>query len=976
MLKNKWLVCCLLIGSVLATSIISTIPMFSDGILQKVLIGDLDQLRTEQEIYPGVLTINTKSTQTAQNTLTAAEKFDAYNDYVADQMVSELGLTPAARSTRITMSTLDMLRAELVKTQEQYDEDYKAWEEKKAKVEATGSKFRESEPAWYDESDSKTVNLVAYEDIENHVEITQGRMFDPSNEDVIELIMTESSAVRNGMVLDKEYVFFDYYGRIKEPIRCKVVGLFTYDNPEDPYWFDGLSSVYNNCVMPFSTMLDRFVSTGTSAVTQVSWNVAVDYTQIPLSVAERFLTDFQMLQHSYGNIFELSYNTLDTLKAYLNRRDTMSATLWSLQAPIILLLVFYIFMVSQLIIEQEKNEIAVLKSRGSSNGQVFMTYFIESLVLGAIAWVVGPLIGYGICKVLGLSDGFLELVNRSSLPVTITPTAYLYSLLAVLIFVVAMMVPVMLTTRLSIVKLKQSKARGSQPFWKKFFLDFICMGVSIFYLYSANSGAMSAQQLAKLAGLSASEAPVNPLSYISSTLFVLGVGMFFLRIYPVVLKAIFSAGRRFWSPVAYSALTNVSRAQSQNFFLMLFLILTISVGVLNANTARTMNENIKEKIMFNTGADLVVEQAWSDDMGIVSNRSTTSTTNVGGMYVTTTSKPDYSSINFVEPVNLFEGLDGVAACSEVYTRDSVRITGNSKNVANIELMGIKPYTFGQVAWFRSDLLKYHINSYLNLLASDNRACLLSTKTAQELNVGVGDYVDLAWGNQASLQCIVFGLIDNWPTVDTVEQQNFVVCNLEYIMRNMKLEPYKLWIKKAEGVTTSDIYNEIKQNKISYVSLTDANQLLIENKNDPLVTGTNGTLTLGFIITMTVSAIGFLIFWILNVKSRVLQFGILRSMGMTKGNVIMILVLEQVFLSLAAIMFGFLLGDITSELFIPLLNSVGAYDYNMPPFKVVWEAADYLKIYGVVGVMMVIDLVVLSTFVSKIKMNQALKLGED
>ena len=234
MLKNKWLVCCLLIGSVLATSIISTIPMFSDGILQKVLIGDLDQLRTEQEIYPGVLTINTKSTQTAQNTLTAAEKFDAYNDYVADQMVSELGLTPAARSTRITMSTLDMLRAELVKTQEQYDEDYKAWEEKKAKVEATGSKFRESEPAWYDESDSKTVNLVAYEDIENHVEITQGRMFDPSNEDVIELIMTESSAVRNGMVLDKEYVFFDYYGRIKEPIRCKVVGLFTYDNPEDP----------------------------------------------------------------------------------------------------------------------------------------------------------------------------------------------------------------------------------------------------------------------------------------------------------------------------------------------------------------------------------------------------------------------------------------------------------------------------------------------------------------------------------------------------------------------------------------------------------------------------------------------------------------------------------------------------------------------------------------------------------------------
>ena len=82
------------------------------------------------------------------------------------------------------------------------------------------------------------------------------------------------------------------------------------------------------------------------------------------------------------------------------------------------------------------------------------------------------------------------------------------------------------------------------------------------------------------------------------------------------------------------------------------------------------------------------------------------------------------------------------------------------------------------------------------------------------------------------------------------------------------------------------------------------------------------------------------------------------------------------LIVAAILFGFLLGDITSELFIPLLNSVGASAYNMPPFKVVWEAADYLKIYAGVAVMMIIDLVILSTFVSKIKMNQALNLGED
>lgn len=52
MLKNKWLVFCLLIGSILATSIISSIPMFSDGILQKVLIQDLNKQQEIMGTYP------------------------------------------------------------------------------------------------------------------------------------------------------------------------------------------------------------------------------------------------------------------------------------------------------------------------------------------------------------------------------------------------------------------------------------------------------------------------------------------------------------------------------------------------------------------------------------------------------------------------------------------------------------------------------------------------------------------------------------------------------------------------------------------------------------------------------------------------------------------------------------------------------------------------------------------------------------
>ena len=82
------------------------------------------------------------------------------------------------------------------------------------------------------------------------------------------------------------------------------------------------------------------------------------------------------------------------------------------------------------------------------------------------------------------------------------------------------------------------------------------------------------------------------------------------------------------------------------------------------------------------------------------------------------------------------------------------------------------------------------------------------------------------------------------------------------------------------------------------------------------------------------------------------------------------------MSLVAIIIGFLLGDLTSYLFVPLLQQVSVNGWDVPPFRVFFEQGDYIKIYITTAVMMLVDLTDLSTFVSKIKMSQALKLGED
>ena len=47
-----------------------------------------------------------------------------------------------------------------------------------------------------------------------------------------------------------------------------------------------------------------------------------------------------------------------------------------------------------------------------------------------------------------------------------------------------------------------------------------------------------------------------------------------------------------------------------------------------------------------------------------------------------------------------------------------------------------------------------------------------------------------------------------------------------------------------------------------------------------------------------------------------------------------------------------------------------------PLMIVTEARDYANLYAVVGIMITLCLVILAGYISRIKIAQALKLGED
>jgi putative ABC transport system permease protein len=62
--------------------------------------------------------------------------------------------------------------------------------------------------------------------------------------------------------------------------------------------------------------------------------------------------------------------------------------------------------------------------------------------------------------------------------------------------------------------------------------------------------------------------------------------------------------------------------------------------------------------------------------------------------------------------------------------------------------------------------------------------------------------------------------------------------------------------------------------------------------------------------------------------------------------------------------------------VPLLQMMYGAAEQVPPFEIISSTNDYLRIYVVVGFMLLLGTGILARFVASIRMDQAVKLGED
>jgi putative ABC transport system permease protein len=122
-------------------------------------------------------------------------------------------------------------------------------------------------------------------------------------------------------------------------------------------------------------------------------------------------------------------------------------------------------------------------------------------------------------------------------------------------------------------------------------------------------------------------------------------------------------------------------------------------------------------------------------------------------------------------------------------------------------------------------------------------------------------------------------------------------------------------------------------------------------------------------------LGFLLYALFSFRRRTVELGILRAVGLSAGQMTSALAWELVFLIATGLVAGTLLGAWISDLFIPYLQVGSGPAARVPPFlvEIAWPAI--FRIYTLFGLLFVAALIVLVGLLRRMKIFQAIKLGE-
>lgn len=820
--------------------------------------------------------------------------------------------------------------------------------------------------------------------IQDHITMLEGQWPAAAQHatDTLEVAISQAMAETAGIQPGEEYILFDKpsseTSAATEPtqIRVRVSGVWKPNDEKDEFWFYTPKAFEDVFLVSEDSYVARIVPVLKQPVYLALWYLVFDGSGVYTEHVPNLVGRMVMAQSRAATVLEntsLDVSPMDAMNQYRQKAELLKVQLLVFSIPVVFLVLYFIGLVSGLMVQRQRAEIAVLKSRGATSLQILLLYLFEGLLVGVLALVLGALLGEGIAMVMGNTKSFLLWVRRTPLPVRLSTTIVKYGVGAVVLAVLASLLPALSAAGYTIVTYKQEMARSlRRPAWQRYFLDIILLIPPLYGYYTLRQrGSLS------IFNMGESGSPFSdPLLFLVPALFMFSSSLVFMRLFPYLMSFLAWVVQRLGSVPSVLAIRHLARSATFYTGPLLLLILTLSLAAFTASMAQTLDQHNGDSVYYQVGGDMrLVEMGEStEDSGSPQTASTTEAESGADAEVDPLAAGTVKWLFL--PVTDHLTVPGVQAAARLG-----RFTATAKlsnRSANLTLIGVDRLDFPRVAYWRSDFGPRSLGGMMNSLAVDDAAIIVDRRFLADNAIGLGDKVNLSIsssGSSGSAEFKIVDYVDYFPTVYP-EDGYFAIVNLEYVHERIgSTVPYDVVLRTDSAYESASITKGVEDAGFRVLSGQDSRDLVTQYEKQPERTGTFGILSVGFVTSALLTVLGFLLYSLVSFQRRFIELGILRAIGLSVGQMSTFLAMEQAFLIGTGMVVGTVLGVWASSMFIQFLQ-VGANKYALvPPFevKVAWGAI--VNIYAVFLFMFLFAVGSMVYLLVRMRVFQAVKLGE-
>jgi ABC-type lipoprotein release transport system permease subunit len=536
-------------------------------------------------------------------------------------------------------------------------------------------------------SDLRRLLFASMPGIEERSSLVAGALPEPRRSALdprfpIEVAITEEAAASFGLEVGTVITAVPYWGDRHDHLDARVAGIIRPDPDEAEFWrlHDDGFGVKGSSFSFASLFIDEVTFQGPlggylpKMGASFYWLVDTDIDSIHASEVPTVRAQVLFNDTELRSLVD-DYRQTTTLPEVLDRFGTRlffnRLPMFVVVILIVAVLVYYVLAIGGLLVDAQRGEIALLRSRGATSRQIVLVYAVESFMLAALALAVGPFLALGAVSIMGVIPTFSALNDGALLPVRFTWPVFRMGAIGAALGLAALLVPSLRAARVGLLAFRQGAARPPRlPVFQRYYLDLGVLGVVMFFFWQlSRQGSFVAVRLL-------GDVVVDQLVLAVPAMFLVSAGIVLLRIFPAAMDWLGRLLSSRWlsrvaSPTLVLGLWQMARNPAHHARLSLLLILTAGLGVFAASFGATLQRSFSDRVHYETGAEYRVQHFSPVRRG--------------------------QSVN---PVGEFERTGVAEVVSPAFRSNGSVVSQESGGF--VQVLGIDPDSFADVAWSRED----------------------------------------------------------------------------------------------------------------------------------------------------------------------------------------------------------------------------------------------------------------------------------